>query len=110
MTVRFRPDSPMMSIVTPVRPAHLEPSMRPRNIRQLIEKTFASLSESPNQILAESLLIRDGHYCGHKFKSSVCTAVWFHEEDQIKVRGKDGKLLMVVKPSEAEVSAPLRAA
>tara|TARA_B100000674_G_C37544075_1_gene779755 strand:+ start:159 stop:413 length:255 start_codon:yes stop_codon:yes gene_type:complete len=84
--------------------------MLPRHIRQIIEKTFASLSETPNQILAESLLIRDGHYCGHKFANAALTAVWFHEEDQIKVHNKDGQLLLVVKPSETEATAPLRAA
>ena len=110
MNIRFSSIPPMMSLVTSVRPAHLEPSMLPRHIRQIIENTFASLSPPPNQILAESLLIRDGHYCGHKFANSALTAVWFHEEDQIKVRSKDGQLLMVVKPSETEATAPLRAA
>lgn len=84
--------------------------MLPRNIREIIKRTFRCLTRETSEITAESLLIRDGQYCGHRFRSGTLSAVWFHEEDQIKFHGKDGDLLMVVKPSETGTAVTTRAA
>ena len=45
----------------------------------------------------ESLLIRSGTYCGHRFEKDGFRAVWFIEEEQIKLYGKDGQLLRVLR-------------
>ena len=45
--------------------------------------------------MQETALIRDGHYCGHKFLSGKLSAVWFFEESEVKVYGPDRKLLWV---------------
>ena len=83
--------------------------MRPRQIRQLIEQTFESLRSTPQRLTRESLLIRDGHYCGHRYESEDLFAVWFLEEQQVKFFSSSGDLLLVLEPAEAN-EARLRAA
>jgi hypothetical protein len=77
-------------------------AMRPRSVRSIIQQTFARLTSEQCVITEESLLIRNGHYCGQRFQSGPLTAVWFLEEDQIKFHAGDGSLLLVVKPSESD--------
>ncbi|MDG2385035.1 MAG: hypothetical protein P8N76_25410 [Pirellulaceae bacterium] len=84
--------------------------MLPRRIRDMIKDTFLKLKRDGCEITTESLLIRNGHYCGHRFESGPLSAVWFCEEDQIKFHGKDGDLLMVMKPSTVGTAAAQRAA
>lgn len=43
----------------------------------------------------ETVLIREGVYCGHRFSSGNLSAVWFFEEDQVKVYGANRQLLYV---------------
>ena len=84
--------------------------MRPRDIRKLIEQTFESLRSEPQGLSRETLLIREGHYCGHRYESNELTAVWFLEEDEIKFFGEDGGLLLVLQPGRTPESPPQRAA
>ena len=83
--------------------------IRPRDIRKLIERTFRSLRPAPQQLRRETLLIREGHYCGHRYESDELSAVWFLEEDEIKFFGEDGSLLLVLQPGRSPES-PRRAA
>ena len=83
--------------------------MRPRQIRLLIEQTFESLRSTPQRLTRESLLIRDGHYCGHRYESEELFAVWFLEEQQVKFFSKTGDLLLVLQPTESS-EIQLRAA
>jgi hypothetical protein len=75
-------------------------SKRPREIRQLIQQQFAELSPTCGPIREETLLIRDGQYCGHRYQSEELTAVWFLEEDQIKVYDRNGRFTAVIRPSD----------
>lgn len=43
----------------------------------------------------ESILIRDGFYCGRRFHAPGHEAVWFLEEDQLKIASDDGQTLEV---------------
>ena len=70
-----------------------------------MSRWFARLRPEQSDITAESLLIRNGHYCGQRFQSGPLTAVWFAEEDQIKFHAGDGRLLLVVKPSDSRPDA-----
>jgi hypothetical protein len=67
----------------------------PAYLHELVRQRFAEYLAS-RQVAAsparESLLIRDGCYCGRKFQASSCSLVWFVEEKQIKVYGPDGTL------------------
>jgi hypothetical protein len=44
--------------------------------------------------IRETLLIRDGFYCGRKFSMEGYSLVWFVEEDQIKVFDKENALIL----------------
>lgn len=40
----------------------------------------------------ESLLIRNGHFCGQKFTADGWTIIWFLEENQLKIYRPNGTL------------------
>jgi hypothetical protein len=46
----------------------------------------------------ESLLIRDGVYCGHRFRRQQYEAVWFVDENQVKFYGP-GRVLLQSYPA-----------
>ena len=84
--------------------------MRPRDIRKLVEETFESLQPAPERSTRETLLIREGHYCGHRYESDDLSTVWFLEEDQIKFFSRDGSLLLVLHPHPSPEPKHQRAA
>ena len=55
-------------------------------------------------IKQESILIRDGFYCGRRFDLGTHRAVWFLEEDEVKIYGSGGELLGVL--SSQQISPP----
>jgi hypothetical protein len=67
------------------------------DIRQLVGATFAELHLSAGSEARETILIRDGHYCGRRFDVEDGHAVWFMEEEQIKFFRADGRLARVVE-------------
>lgn len=62
-------------------------------IREIVSRTFAEYT-SDDVEFSESVLIRDGFYCGRRFISDSIRAVWFAEDNVIKFYGKDGAFLM----------------
>ena len=71
---------------------------RPQTIRRLIRQTFQELGSPSTEPPHESLLIRNGVYCGHLFRRDELRAVWFVEEDQLKFFGADGCLVRALRP------------
>ena len=61
------------------------------------------------ETIGESILIREGFYCGRRFMLDGMQAVWFVEENELKVFNPDGTLLMVTSATEPS-EAPLRRA
>jgi hypothetical protein len=53
-------------------------------------------------IRSESILIRDGFYCGHKFDVGDVHAVWFIEEDELKIFSADGRWLASLVGSQID--------
>jgi hypothetical protein len=47
------------------------------------------------QPITESILVRDGYYCGRRFRCGGFSAVWFAEEEELKLYGRGGELLEV---------------
>lgn len=43
--------------------------------------------------LSEAMLIRDGYFCGRRFRFQLYHAVWFLEEDEVKILGSDGTVV-----------------
>jgi hypothetical protein len=72
-------------------------------VRNLVTQTFAQLGAGDEE-LRETILIRDGNYCGRRFESARGVAVWFVEESQIKLYSADGSLVRVM---EAQAAPPL---
>lgn len=74
--------------------------------RQFVEAAFARMG-SKNAI-EESVMIRDGMYCGHRFACGNLSAVWFFEEAEVKIFGANHQLLCVESLDEQQ--EPLRRA
>lgn len=54
-------------------------------------------------ICRESMLIRDEFFCGRKFHARHYTAVWFIEEDVLKIYRADNSLELVLRGDEIDV-------
>ena len=62
-------------------------------IRTVVTQTFAKYTSDEVEF-CESVLIRDGFYCGRRFISDAVRAVWFAEDNVIKFYGQDGQFLV----------------
>jgi len=51
------------------------------------------LEDAPQPQLVEACLIRNGYYCGRRFQCGDHSAVWFAEEDEVKIYAPNGALL-----------------
>ncbi|GIW92856.1 MAG: hypothetical protein KatS3mg110_0897 [Pirellulaceae bacterium] len=78
-------------------------------IRRKIRRLFEQCGVAADQPIHETLLVRGGYFCGRRFHCGGMNAVWFIEENQIKLYGDDGKLL-TVRNAWDETSAVERAA
>ena len=67
------------------------------SVRRLIADVFQQLRLSDADATRESLLIREGNYCGRRFEADRGHALWFFEEDQVKVFGTDSRVLRVIE-------------
>ena len=53
-------------------------------VRQLVKEAFVEQGVTPQDEVCETILIRDGYYCGRCFTCGDLRAVWFLEENVIK--------------------------
>jgi hypothetical protein len=51
---------------------------------------------------SEAMLIRDGFFCGRRFRFTNYHAVWFLEEDELKIRDAQGSVLVLLGASEID--------
>jgi hypothetical protein len=65
------------------------------------DESVSNQSPEPT-ILRESILIRDDFFCGRRFYTADHHAVWFIEQDELKIYGNDGDLLCVLAGGEIE--------
>lgn len=75
---------------------------RIQRARAYVESLFAQLGVE-EQPYYETILIRDGHYCGHRFACGDVSAVWFCEEDQVKLYDADRQLIRVANVADEEI-------
>jgi len=75
-------------------------------IRQLIRNTFSELGAEPQVEISENILIREEMYCGRRFKSCGYQAIWFIEEDEIKIYAQQGTVVRVMSASGALGEGP----
>jgi hypothetical protein len=65
-------------------------------VREVISQHFAQQGVGLEELPCETILIRDGHYCGRRFKADGHEAIWFVEENELKFFHPDGSLVEVV--------------
>ncbi len=53
-------------------------------IRRQVAASFARMAIPDPDHFRESILIREGSYCGRRFEADGAYAVWFLEEDEVK--------------------------
>ena len=63
------------------------------SIRQQVRRTFTAQGVRDLDDCCETILIRDGFYCGRRFACDRHRATWFVEEKVIKFYGVDGEFL-----------------
>jgi hypothetical protein len=66
---------------------HLTDEVRRHTRRQLEE-----LGAAPGAEIVETILIRDGYYCGRRFECDGYSAVWFVDENELKIHERDGRV------------------
>ena len=63
-------------------------------IRRQVRQIFQERGALEGAEMCESLLIRGGFFCGRRFEMDGFCAVWFVEEDELKIYDRDGKVLL----------------
>ena len=66
-------------------------------VRRIVAETFVAVGLSDGGEAQETILIRDGAYCGRRFDGSRGHAIWFVEEEQIKFFRADGSLACAIE-------------
>lgn len=66
------------------------------------DQSSENLGADGSLIHRESMLIRDEFFCGRKFHAQHYTAVWFIEEDVLKIYQAEGTLELVLRGSEID--------
>lgn len=62
-------------------------------VRKAVTDRLAQMSGTVPSSVYETILIRNGLFCGRKFQWQGYEVVWFLEEDEIKFFGPCGNLL-----------------
>ena len=77
-------------------------SQRLAQVRDFFVQWLLAHGETPAERLIrnESILIRDGYYCGRRFQAAGHHAVWFMEEDQLKIHESDSGVVAVFSGEE----------
>ena len=71
-----------------------------QRVRRLVRDTISELSHEPAEHLQETILIRDGYYCGRRFQADHVQAIWFMEEGEVKFYAVDGGVLRVSRVAD----------
>jgi hypothetical protein len=74
-------------------------------VRQLVRETLSSLKLSTAEGLEETILIRNGFYCGRRFAADRGHAIWFCEENQLKFYGASGAVVHVIPQLDRRLAA-----
>jgi len=66
----------------------------------MIAEKFVELGAAPEAAMQETILIRDGFYCGRKLRCDGMHAIWFVEENEVKFFDGRGSLHCVLNVSD----------
>lgn len=76
-------------------------SQRIEKVRHTLQRWYEAEREPSEIQFEESILIRDGFYCGRRFRFDQYSAIWFIEENQLKIYDQQGALQLTVSLDEA---------
>ncbi len=63
-------------------------------VRTYLETWFSQSHPNQKWSVTESILIRGGHYCGRRFAFDPYSAIWFVEENELKVFAANGEVVL----------------
>ena len=80
-------------------------SQRLATVRHRLQQWIAEAGEGDanEPIIREAILIRDEFYVGRRFYTESHHAVWFIEEDELKIFGPDGQLACVLSQEDIDL-------
>jgi hypothetical protein len=78
--------------------AHQQPAADSPSDANPTPESIGSVAPVPR----ETILIRDGYYCGRRFHTDQHRAVWFIEEDELKIYDHQDRLLCVLSGAEID--------
>jgi len=83
-----------------------------QHVRHLVAEAFARAGMPQPAEFSESILIKGGNYCGRRFVGEGGHAIWFVEENQLKLYASDGQLTQVISTllPAGTAAAPMRRA
>ena len=61
-----------------------------REVREHVHQVFLQHGVDKEALIEEAILIRDGLYCGRRFECESLQAIWFVEEEQLKIYNEQG--------------------
>lgn len=70
-------------------------------VRKAVRSHFVELGADVGIQLNEHILVRNDAYCGRRFFADGLQAIWFVEEDQLKIHARDGTVAQVMSSEEA---------
>lgn len=82
----------------------MRPASLVEQVRLLVRQTFLEWNIPAADGLEETILIRNGFYCGRRFAVAAAHAIWFCEENQLKFYGEQGTVLFVVQNVDQKVA------
>lgn len=74
-------------------------------VRHQVRGMMRRFGAGDDSQLRESILIKDGFFCGRRFQIDGLTAVWFVEESELKFYDREGNLLDVAEPDRLQREA-----
>lgn len=80
------------------------------SVRDIIQRTFRKFGADSQQALLETILIRDGHFCGRRYSHEDRSAVWFVEENEIKFYDFNGSVVKTISATSHRSGSEQRAA
>ena len=80
----------------PTRALMMHDASMTERVRRLVSQVLAQIGRADSDEIRETILIRDGYYCGRRFETDVGAAIWFVEENQVKVFRADGSMAQVL--------------
>ena len=74
------------------------------SIRESVAKAVGEFRSDPPAGRGEAILCRDGYLVGHQFNFDGVHAVWFVDDDEIKINDEQGEILQVLKLGVAKAA------